>query len=238
VYYKKGDYDKAIEDFTAVLKIKPDDYFALGERGSTYYKKGIYDKAIEDFEAAYKTAPFCSQMFHSHFSIRLSLEKSRIKFIESLSAVIKIKPNDIIALVNRGNQYANIRNFDKAIKDYNVALKINPNNQYIIFNRGLVYAHKGKYGKAIKDFKAVLKIDPNGGLVNAYKGNYGEAINDFKAVSEIDPNDKDAKKYLEIICPAFQPCPCWVTTVFQRVSVVLIRIIKNTTCLVNPFNRG
>ena len=171
--------DKFIESLSADIKIKPSypyySYFVLGERGRMYYKKGNYDKAIEDFKVALKTAPFCSALINSRISIIKSLEKSRNKFIESLSADIKIKPNDIKVLANRGYQYANIGKYDKAIKDFNVALKINPDEQYIIFNRGLVYAYKGNYGKAIKDFEAVLKINPN---------------------------NKGAKKILEIFRPA------------------------------------
>ena len=56
-YYYKGNYDRAIEDYTAALKIKSDNQDALYYRGRAYYKKGDYDKAINDLETLLKISP-------------------------------------------------------------------------------------------------------------------------------------------------------------------------------------
>ena len=49
--------NKAIKDLSATLKIKPDDIVTLVLRGIAYHEKGNYDKAINDFEAALKMDP-------------------------------------------------------------------------------------------------------------------------------------------------------------------------------------
>jgi len=49
-YQKKEQYDKAINDYTEVIKLNPDRYFAYFDRGWIHKKLGQIDLAIEDFE--------------------------------------------------------------------------------------------------------------------------------------------------------------------------------------------
>ena len=46
-YGKKGDYDKAIADYTEAIRLNPNAE-AYSNRGLAYRKKGDYDKAIAD----------------------------------------------------------------------------------------------------------------------------------------------------------------------------------------------
>ncbi|MCJ7664952.1 MAG: tetratricopeptide repeat protein [Desulfobacterales bacterium] len=51
-WYAKGDYDKAIADYTKALEINPRGFmsqFYYSGRGFAWLKKGDYDKAIADF---------------------------------------------------------------------------------------------------------------------------------------------------------------------------------------------
>jgi len=61
INYNRKDYDKAIEDYTAAINIKPDNAVYLNSRGYTYYSKKDYDKAIADFEAALRLDPNYNQ---------------------------------------------------------------------------------------------------------------------------------------------------------------------------------
>ncbi|GBU25742.1 hypothetical protein R83H12_02397 [Fibrobacteria bacterium R8-3-H12] len=56
-YYNKGNYDRAIDDYTAVLRIEPDNHEALYNRGIAHYLKGDYDLAIEDYKAVLQIDP-------------------------------------------------------------------------------------------------------------------------------------------------------------------------------------
>ncbi len=57
-WYRKGAYDRAIEDYTAALHIKPDYADALYNRGNAWGAKGEYDRAIEDYTAALRLKPY------------------------------------------------------------------------------------------------------------------------------------------------------------------------------------
>ena len=52
-WYQKGEYDRAISDFTKVLEMAPegmDNYVVYYNRGLAYYKLRDYDLAIKDFD--------------------------------------------------------------------------------------------------------------------------------------------------------------------------------------------
>jgi tetratricopeptide (TPR) repeat protein len=52
VYEKKGQYDKAISDFTKAIEINPGHADAYYTRGVVYYYKKDYEKALDDFYKA------------------------------------------------------------------------------------------------------------------------------------------------------------------------------------------
>jgi lipoprotein NlpI len=56
-YGHKGEYDKAIADYDAALRLKPDDPAAFSNRGSAYRHKGEYDKAIADSDTVIRLNP-------------------------------------------------------------------------------------------------------------------------------------------------------------------------------------
>ena len=56
-YAKKGEHDRAIEDFTRVIGLKPGLMEAYYNRGVSYGAKGDYDRAIADYTKAIKLRP-------------------------------------------------------------------------------------------------------------------------------------------------------------------------------------
>jgi tetratricopeptide (TPR) repeat protein len=51
-YVQVGEYEKAIYDFTEVIRINPRYPEAFNNRGKAYYSEGQYDKAISDYTKA------------------------------------------------------------------------------------------------------------------------------------------------------------------------------------------
>lgn len=56
-YFKKDQYELAIENFSKVIVIEPNNARAYFERGYVYTKKGQHDKAIEDYNKAISIDP-------------------------------------------------------------------------------------------------------------------------------------------------------------------------------------
>jgi len=53
-YYDKGDYDRAIADFTQALRLNPNNYGVYLFRGHSYIIKGDYDRGIADLDQSIK----------------------------------------------------------------------------------------------------------------------------------------------------------------------------------------
>ncbi|MDR0304925.1 MAG: tetratricopeptide repeat protein [Chitinispirillales bacterium] len=62
---------------------------------------------------------------------------------------------------NRGVEYLNKGDYDRAIADFNEAIRIDPNNAIVRGNRGNAYFMKNDYDRAIADFKEAIKLNPN-----------------------------------------------------------------------------
>ena len=55
--YRNSDFDRAIEDFSQLIKLVTDDSSYFYYRGVVYFDKGEYDRAIQDFDQALKLDP-------------------------------------------------------------------------------------------------------------------------------------------------------------------------------------
>jgi tetratricopeptide (TPR) repeat protein len=88
-----------------------------------------------------------------------------------------------------------LKEFDKAIADYNKALEFDPNNEGIYNNRGISKIAMKDLDGAFADYNKALEINPQSTTAlmnrsNAYivKGNTKEAINDLNKIIIIRPH--------------------------------------------------
>jgi len=61
---------------------------------------------------------------------------------------------------NRGVAYRGLKDYKKAIEDYDKAIEINPQYAKAYNNRGVAYGKLKEYKKAIEDFDKAIKINP------------------------------------------------------------------------------
>jgi tetratricopeptide (TPR) repeat protein len=109
------------------------------------------------------------------------------------------------AYFNRGCEYLDKRDFDRAIAEFTQAIRLNPNKAVYYGNRGVAYNRKGDYDRAIADFTAVLRINPNDdeavkylalvldnrGLTSVIKGDLDRAIADFTEAVQLEPSNQN-----------------------------------------------
>jgi uncharacterized protein (TIGR02145 family) len=163
-YRVKGDYDKAIEYYTAALKIKPDYNNALSARGVAYFEKRNYDRAIEDFAAAIRLKPDDEVLLYNRG--RAFYEKGDYdRAIGDYNEALKIDPDYYGALIERGSAFlergSKKYDYDLAIEDFTAAIRLEPFYHRAMNKRGVAYYKKGNYDKAIMDFEAALRLAPN-----------------------------------------------------------------------------
>ena len=134
----KGDFDKAIADFTEVIRLDPS--FCAGAyecRGHAYVRKGDLEKGIADYTEA----------------IRLRRE-----------AWGGDKHNAHSYLL-RGSAYVEKGQIEKGLGDITEALRLNLNPEFASSAygaRGDAYLEKRDYDRAIADYTELIRLDPTG----------------------------------------------------------------------------
>jgi tetratricopeptide (TPR) repeat protein len=104
VYTDKGQYDKAISEYTKALKIKPTYAEAYYNRGYTYTIKGKYDDAIRDFDKALELNPKYAKAYHIR-GIAYASKGQYNQAISDYTKALEMNPQDAIAYCNRGVAY-------------------------------------------------------------------------------------------------------------------------------------
>ena len=116
-YKSKGQWDRAIADFSEAIRLKPDFVTAFNNRGNIYYGKRQYDRAIMDYDAAIRLKPDLAEAF----SNRGNVYRKKGQFdraIEDYDKAIHLKPEDGRMFANRGLAYEKKGAPNQALRDF------------------------------------------------------------------------------------------------------------------------
>ncbi len=184
-YFKKGDYDKAIESYSTAIGMKKNvPTFHYG-RGRAHAKKGEHDKAIRDFTAAIGMKKD-AQAAYFHRAVSYQMKGQPGKAIEDFTVAIGLKTDDAMARFGRGFSYLNTRRHDKAIMDFTAAIELKNDDAGFYLYRGHAYSQKGDYNRAIKDFTVGLGLKNNVAIFYVNRGGAYHRIGDYdKAIEDI-----------------------------------------------------
>lgn len=118
-------YREAIEDYNKYIQLNPYNHSAYMNRGNAYERLKIYDSAMTDYN---KTLELKPDDTIANFN-KGNIDDIRGQFdlaIKEYDTVI-IKDRRLAkAYYNRGTSFANLRNFQAAVKDWEEAIKLNP----------------------------------------------------------------------------------------------------------------
>ena len=100
---------------------------------------------------------------------------------------------------NRGQAYASLGNYTRAIEDFNQAIEIDPKYPMAYYNRGTMYISLGNHTQAIMDFDRAIMMNPtyaeaycNRGKAYNSLGNPTRAIQDYDQAIKINPKYAEA----------------------------------------------
>jgi tetratricopeptide (TPR) repeat protein len=161
-YQKKGQLDKAIENYDKAISLNPKDYLAYNNRGAILAKVGQFDEAIESYNKAILSNP---GDYKAYFNRGLTYDKmGRIyDSIQDFQRALGLNMRDPRAIAwaynNLGILYGKEGMDDKSVAAFNNSIAIEPNYPVTYYNRGIAYAFMGRYKEAIEDFSKVILLD-------------------------------------------------------------------------------
>jgi len=155
IYFRNGDYDRAIADLSAFIQLNPNSVRALNDRALSYERKGEYDRAIADYSEVIRLDKGSwSSLWYSNrgsaYEKKGELDKALADFREALSHgsttasedIKRIEGAIVKALNDRGLSYAKKDEYDPAIADYTEAIRLDRGSALSYSNRGSAYEKK------------------------------------------------------------------------------------------------
>lgn len=154
-----GDIDGAIEGFTDVLDMEPENVHALVNRGYAWNAKDRFDEALKDLGEAIRLEPHNASALLNRGSVWNSKGEFD-KAVDDLSKAVKLEPNYVAAWVNRGTAWLGKKEYDKAIEDFNRAIHLQPSYAGAWSSRGNAWLQKKEFDKALLDHEEALRLNP------------------------------------------------------------------------------
>ena len=153
-YYKKNNYNNAIECYEKSVELLPNLPNSYFNMGNSYYLKGNYDKAIESYQKVIELQPVASAYYN--IGCVFSAKCNNDKAIEYYQKAIKLNPNKVEAYGNMGVEYYMKGNYKKAIEYFQKALDSKFNNA-----GDSIMENKNKYEEALElcEKTITLKIE-------------------------------------------------------------------------------
>jgi tetratricopeptide (TPR) repeat protein len=158
-YSDKRDYDKAIADYSAAVKLNPAHAPSYNNRGSVYEKKGDNAKALADYSKAIQAQPNYV-VAYSNRCWSYYLVRDFTHALPDCTKALTLSPKNSHALDSRCAVYVGQKKYDLAIADCNKAITLDASYGYPYFNRGDALYHKGQTKAALADYKMAQRLIP------------------------------------------------------------------------------
>jgi lipoprotein NlpI len=207
-YVRKGDNDRAIQDFDQAIHLRPDYALAFYNRGVAYAKNKDYDRAIQEYDQAIRLKPDFAEAFGNR-GRDYNIKGDHDRAIQDLDQAIRLKPDFVDAYTGRALAHADKKDYDRAIQDYNHALRLNSDEVDAYVGRAGAYTKRKDYVRAIQDYDQALRLKPDvvaisilraidtsllldRGWAEFNQGEFSEASEDFHKLLELSPTYSEA----------------------------------------------
>jgi tetratricopeptide (TPR) repeat protein len=190
------DYVEAVQRYDRLIDPNNPDSLALYRRAVALDASGQTDKAMEDYSAAIKADPKSSLAFLGRGVLLAVRKRAYDRAVEDFDKVLVIEPDNVEALVSRGDAFGQLGDLGRAMADLNRAVALAPDKPTALVARGQIESRRGNLAGAARDYEAALKIDPryatalvNLAAVRAMQGQPGAAVALLDQAITIDPRN-------------------------------------------------
>ena len=119
-YKRKGQWDRAIADYSEAIRLKSDDAQVFNNRGNAYYYKGQLDRAIKDYDDAIRLQPDLAEAFSNRGNVYR--KKGRFdRAIKEYDRAIRFSPDNAQVFADRGLAYEKKGEPSQALLDFEKA---------------------------------------------------------------------------------------------------------------------
>ena len=175
-FYKKGDYQKAIDEFSVVLETHQDNAELYNNIALCYANIGDFEKAEKNYLRAQELNPELPQVYINLADIYYR-QKDMSSGVGLMMTWLSYLPDNLVL-----RHY--LAKLDLAIDELENILEKQPDNYDVYYDLGKVHFELGNYACAIENFENVLEYKSENPLIYYYLGEAYEANDEIdKAIS-------------------------------------------------------
>gem|GEM_PF-544281 len=160
VRLKDNQFQEAVDAFTQLVSIAPENPDAYKNRGVAYMKLGEYDLAIQDFEKTRQILPDMKGLY-SNLGVAWYYKGEYTKAIENYNKEIELTPDNYYAFFNRAICRAELNELTPGLEDVNRAIALSPDFYLAHCLRGDLLVKMGKDSLAREAYQRAVEIDPD-----------------------------------------------------------------------------
>jgi tetratricopeptide (TPR) repeat protein len=160
VCFAMGRHAEAIEHYTAVIQLNPDESEYYNERGNILLLLSRCEEARADYMKAIQLSPPYYE-FHTNLGQCYRRIGEFSKAIACYTRALDLRPDQTLALVGRGNSHEELVHSEQAIADYTAALELDSSHCEILANRGVLMYGAGKLTESLADFDRAIELSPD-----------------------------------------------------------------------------
>jgi tetratricopeptide (TPR) repeat protein len=166
-WQNKGEFDRAIADYSEAIRIEPDFAPVYSNRGSVWMEKGERDRAIADYNEAIRLVPKFALAYNSR-GLAWQAKGDYDRAIADFDKATGLDPRFGVAYANRGETWRLKGDLDRALADQDRAVVLDPKGPLVYAERGDTLRYKGEFKRAIADYERALRSRPD--YVPAFTG--------------------------------------------------------------------
>src|SRR5262249_18525599 len=151
VYFRLGEYAKAIDDCTEVIALEPTNGNAYALRANLYYTSQDLERAEADSNQAISLEPTLAAARGVRGRVYCVL-REYAKAIHDFDVGLRSESDNPQLYVDRASAYHGIGKHDCALADSSEAIRLNPTYAHAWYIRGQLYLASCAYPEAVRDF--------------------------------------------------------------------------------------
>jgi tetratricopeptide (TPR) repeat protein len=150
-YYKKRNYDQALSDFNAVIRLDPNIARIYIKRGMAYeYSERNYDETIDNFNSAIRLKPNNAR-YYNYRCWALVLKGDAESALSDCNKSLELQPDDPNTFDSRGLAHFALGNYQAALKDFNRTIQLDSSAWSTHLNKARVLEILGNTSQAEAD---------------------------------------------------------------------------------------
>ena len=193
-YQELGYLEQSFDDYSSVLNINQENFYALNNRGNILRDLGRLDEALRDLDLALVVNSNYACAYNNRGIVFKRLGHVD-RAIMDYSRALALEPHYSEAFYNRAKAFQDTGQLENALVDYDKAIAFKTNYSAALNNRGLILKELLRFDEALDDLNQSLNINPddheaynNLGLVLRELCRFDDALKTLDKALSLEPN--------------------------------------------------